>query len=167
MGIVPCKPRGNNYTALLMRRLRAFSRWSAKENFTPNPFERYGVKSEVYGTPYYITVEERNRIADFDLSAFPKLSVQRDIFIFQCLVGCRVSDLCKLTRANVSGGFLEYVPRKTKNERAETGCNCKVPESVYICIPPVYAARVESRRFAAQNRLRHAVGNRINFVVSV
>lgn len=116
----PCKPRGNNYTALLMRRLRAFSRWSAKENFTPNPFERYGVKSEVYGTPYYITVEERNRIADFDLSAFPKLSVQRDIFIFQCLVGCRVSDLRKLTRANVSGGFLEYVPGKTKKERAET-----------------------------------------------
>ena len=116
----PCKPRGNNYMALLMRRFRAFSRWSAKENFTPNPFERYSVKSEVYGTPYYITVEERNRIADFDLSAFPKLSVQRDIFIFQCLVGCRVSDLRKLTRANVSGGFLEYVPGKTKKERAET-----------------------------------------------
>lgn len=116
----PCKPRGNNYMALLMRRLRAFSRWSAKEKGTPNPFERYSVKSEIYGTPYYITVEERNRIADFDLSAFPKLSVQRDIFIFQCLVGCRVSDLRKLTRANVSGGFLEYVPRKTKKERAET-----------------------------------------------
>lgn len=39
-------------------------------------------KPECYGTPSYITIEERDRIVDFDLSANPSLEEQRDIFIF-------------------------------------------------------------------------------------
>lgn len=40
----------------------------------------------------------------------------RDIFVFQCLVGCRVSDLEKFTMANINSGFLEYIPIKTRNK---------------------------------------------------
>ena len=29
------------------------------------------------------------------------MAVQRDIFVFQCLIGCRVGDLYKLTKSNV------------------------------------------------------------------
>ena len=76
-----------------------------------------GVVSEKYGTPYYITLDERNQIADFDLSAYPQLAIQRDVFIFQCCIGCRVSDLVKLTTSNVINGAVEYIPHKTKGER--------------------------------------------------
>lgn len=46
------------------------------------------------------------------------LEVQRDIFVFQCLVGCRVGDLCTLTSKNITDGILEYVPSKTSDEDA-------------------------------------------------
>ena len=47
----------------------------------------------------------------------PQLAIQRDIFIFQCCIGCRVSDLFKLTVNNVINGAVEYIPHKTKGEK--------------------------------------------------
>lgn len=39
---------------------------------------------------------------------------------FQCLIGCRVGDLYKMTKANVINGGIEYIPRKTKDGRPVT-----------------------------------------------
>lgn len=44
-----------------------------------------GVIPEEYGTPCYFSLEERDKITDYDLSANPSLEAQRDIFIFQFL----------------------------------------------------------------------------------
>ena len=85
-----------------------------------NPFKHFTVEECVYGTPYYITIEERNQLYKTDLSATPVLAVQRDIFVFQCLIGCRVGDLYKMTKANVINGGIEYIPRKTKDGRPVT-----------------------------------------------
>lgn len=87
------KPRGNNTNCALFNKLRAFFNWCNENHITENrPFLGYrGVTVEKYGTPYYITQEERNQIAEFDLSAYPALEVQRDIFIFQCLIGCLIA----------------------------------------------------------------------------
>lgn len=41
------------------------------------------------------------------------VAVQRDIFVFQCCVGCRVGDLYKLTYDNIVNDVLTYTPRKT------------------------------------------------------
>ena len=35
-------------------------------------------------------------------------------FIFQTLVGCRVSDLYRMTKLNVVNEAIEYIPKKTK-----------------------------------------------------
>jgi integrase len=55
---------------------------------------------------------------NFDFSSRPGLQAQRDIFIFQCCIGCRVGDLVRLTSANIVDGAVEYVPRKTKDGSA-------------------------------------------------
>lgn len=114
-------PRGNNTICSIFKRLRAFFNWCNEQGLTDNkPFAKYsGVTSEKYGTPYYITIEERDRIADFDLSYNKGLEEQRDIFIFHCLIGCRVSDLLRLTPANIINGAVEYIANKTKQERPE------------------------------------------------
>ena len=76
----------------------------------------YGVL--VYGSPYYLTLEERDTIFYADLTGWPKHLVEnRDKFMFQCFVGCRLSDLNKLTKANVKGDFLEYIPQKSLKPR--------------------------------------------------
>jgi integrase len=43
------------------------------------------------------------------------LEIQRDIFVFQSLIGCRVGDLYRMTKSNVVNGAIEYIPRKTKD----------------------------------------------------
>ena len=98
------KPMSGNYITATLRRLRTFIRWAngLSRSFPIEPltsvnvFTKYSVGTELYGTPFYLTLEERNKLADAQLP--PQLAVQRDIFIFQCLIGCRVSDLLSLTR---------------------------------------------------------------------
>ena len=114
-------PRGQNTINAIFKKLRTFCLWAQKNGKSNNnPFENFSIEESVYGTPYYITIEERNRLYGINLSRHPQLAVQRDIFVFQCLIGCRVGDLYKMTRANVINGAIEYVPRKTKEGRPVT-----------------------------------------------
>jgi len=132
----PCK-RGSNTIAKLMKRFRTFIKWCMKEGvLTHDPFVGYELKSPVYGTPYFITIEERTNILETDLhsawdelsdnekegiaeSSISQLEVQRDIFIFQCMIGCRVGDLIEFTPSNVINGHISYIARKTRKERVE------------------------------------------------
>ena len=42
------------------------------------------------------------------------------MFVFQCNIGCRVSDLLRLTRRDVVNGTIEYIPTKTIRENGRT-----------------------------------------------
>lgn len=126
--------RGNNTVVKLMKKFKTYFKWLNENSYTDNrPFEGITLGSEIYGLPIYISIEERNQIADFDLSSRPELEVQRDIFIFQCLVGCRVGDLMKLTQANMvyatktKRWILTYIPHKTKDEKRQV--NPRIPLS--------------------------------------
>lgn len=113
--------RGHNTLVSHKKRLKAFYSWLNENGYSNNhPFERIQCGTERFGTPFYLTLEERNLIADTDLSEDRRLETQRDIFIFQCLVGCRVSDLIALKSSNITDGVLQYVPKKTKDNRPET-----------------------------------------------
>ena len=110
------QPRGQNTINGILTKLRTFFIWANNVGKTTNnPFRNYAVEECVYGTPYYITIDERNKIYRTNLTRHPQLAVQRDVFVFQCLIGCRVGDLYKLTRNNLIGGAVEYIPRKTKD----------------------------------------------------
>lgn len=107
--------RSKNTLLDCFARLRTFFIWCYDNDKTQNkPFEKFPLEESTYGTPYYITLEERDKIFNTDFSANPQLEIQRDIFIFQSLIGCRVGDLYKMTKDNVIDGAIEYVPRKTK-----------------------------------------------------
>lgn len=108
-------PRGMNTVSVILQRFRTFYHWAIDQGKTNNnPFRHFEVPQALYGTPYYITIEERRHLFNLDLSTNPRLAVQRDIFVFQCLIGCRVSDLRNLTKDSVINGAVEYIPRKTK-----------------------------------------------------
>ncbi|MBO5276499.1 MAG: phage integrase SAM-like domain-containing protein [Alistipes sp.] len=113
--------RGQNTINDIFTKLRTFYLWCIDNGKTTNnPFRHYKIEECVYGTPYYITIEERNQLYKADLSARPALAIQRDIFVFQCLIGCRVGDLHRFTKANIINGAIEYIARKTRDNRAIT-----------------------------------------------
>lgn len=108
--------RGGNTVQKMLKRLKTFFKWLYETKRTINrPFDGIILGTEKYGTPYYLTTEERDRVADLPVSD-KRLAIQRDIFTFHCLVGCRVSDLMRLSADNIRNGILEYTPRKTKDE---------------------------------------------------
>jgi site-specific recombinase XerD len=115
------QPRGQNTINDIFTKIRTFYLWSIDAGKTTNnPFSGFKVEECIYGTPYYISIEERNKLYKTNLRNRPQLAIQRDIFVFQCLIGCRVNDLYKMTTANVINGAIEYIPRKTREGRPLT-----------------------------------------------
>lgn len=118
--------RGDNAIIKLMKKLKAFFGWLYDTGrITNKPFDGIKIGSEKYGKPYYLTKEERNKIEQTKMPT-AHLEVQRDIFVFHCFVGCRVSDLRKLTERNIVNGVLSYTPHKTK-DNGTTSVVAKVP----------------------------------------
>lgn len=110
------EPRGQNTLNGIFVKIRTFFLWAvANGKTTNNPFKTFKIEESVYGTPFYITIEERNKLFNFDFSNNQQLATQRDIFVFQCLIGCRVGDLLKMTKSNIVNSAIEYIARKTKN----------------------------------------------------
>ncbi len=115
------KQRGKNTIIKLMSRFRTFIRWSIKNKYMSHyPFAEYEMGTAIFGTPYYLTKDERNTLYKAAFPNNPGLEVQRDIFIFQSFIGCRIGDLIKMTKENVINGAIEYIPRKTKEGRPVT-----------------------------------------------
>ena len=110
--------RGSNAVFKLMKKLKAFFSWLNKKGITSNmPFVGVELGKEQFGEPYYITLDERNIIASTPMPT-KHLETQRDIFVFHCFVGCRVSDLVKLSAANVTDGIrTHHIRQKTRGNR--------------------------------------------------
>ncbi len=104
----------NTITAV-MARLTFVLNWCVKQGYTENrKYKSFDHGVLVYGSPFYMTIEERDFVYNADLTGWPSHMVQhRDKFIFQCLVGCRYGDLEALTKDNIVEDFLEYIPKKT------------------------------------------------------
>ena len=112
------KERGMNVVGQYLKTLRAFSKWLNKNGISMNqPFLRFTMPKGKYGDPYYLTLEERKKLENYDFSGNPALEVQRDIFVFHCCVGCRVGDLSTFKPSNIifkeNGYVLSYIPQKT------------------------------------------------------
>lgn len=125
---------GENTVTKRISRIRTFFNWAMGQKYTTNyPFARvksdphnFHVATELYGTPVYLTIEERDKLYNYDFSARPRLAIQRDIFVLQCCLGCRVGDYYRLTSDNIVTsdefplGALECIPEKTSHANVET-----------------------------------------------
>lgn len=112
--------RGNNTVAYRLSVLRAFFNWAiSKDISTNNPFTKFSIKPAVYGTPIYISKEERDLLYT---TPMPNkcLEAVRDMFVLQCLIGCRVGDYLKMKKSNIIDGAIEYIAGKTADDKPLT-----------------------------------------------
>ncbi len=143
------RERSDNAIVSYMSAVRAYWRWCIDMGYTKNdPFRKYSVGSQKYGTPYYLTTEERDILYKTDLSKDKELQEARDIFIFQCYIGSRISDLFALTENNIvtsdNGIAVHYVPSKTKEER---------PRVVKVYLAPTAIEILERYRGKYKDRI--------------
>jgi integrase len=114
-------PRSINTIRTNMTLLRTICNWVRKQGVTTNdPFCWYEMPKSLYGTPFYLTLQERDQVLECDLSGEPILAEYRDMFVFQCMVGCRHGDLVSFTPKNIIDGVLEYIPHKTIHKSGRT-----------------------------------------------
>ena len=121
----------DNYVKTVKSHFKAFMNWMTNNGYSSNmEYKKLKLKADVYAEPVYLTIEERDKVYNADLSKHQALNIYRDMFMFQCLIGCRVSDLYALTIRNITeDGFIEYLPLKTR-ENAMDGVPssfCRVP----------------------------------------
>lgn len=109
--------RGRNIIIERKKMLRSFFNWLNSEKVTTNnPARDIEIGTGSFSDVYYLTIAERNKIASTQMGS-EHLETQRDIFVFQCLIGARYSDLIELRKDNIvmDDGVLcvQYIPRKT------------------------------------------------------
>ena len=113
--------RSDNTLHTVFTRLRTVVRWCIHQGITKNnPFDVFEIPKAIFGTPFFLTIEERDRIWSHDFSDSPHLAMFRDMFVFQCFIGCRFGDLMRLTNGSVIDGVLEYIAHKTMKHDART-----------------------------------------------
>ena len=113
--------RSLNTVSTNMTLLRTVCNWARKQGGTSNdPFFGYEMPKPLYGTPFFLTVQERDQVLALDLTDDPGLAEYRDMFVFQCMVGCRHGDLVGFTPKNIIDGVLEYIPHKTMGKSGRT-----------------------------------------------
>ena len=107
-------PRSHNTIINKLNRFHAFYRWACKKKLCKaDPFANYTIGTEVYGDPYALTAEERDKLYRADFSHDPQLSTQRDIFVLQTFIGCRVSEYYSLEKSSYWDEAIHYVANKT------------------------------------------------------
>lgn len=152
------RARGLNGIHIIMKKVRTFYNWAIKTGRTKNnPFTKYHMPTSVYGNPFYITTEERNRLFEHDFSNNPQLAIQRDIFVFQSCIGIRTGDLYNLTRSNVVGNYIEYIANKTLNESANTLRVPLIPQAITILKRYEDANRKELLPFISRQHYNKAI----------
>ena len=115
------KPRSKNTMTDLFKKFRAFLNWCfVQEYISTKPFSKFKLESETYGTPFYLTLDELKLVHETNFKDEPILNIQKDIFVFQCCVGCRVGDLMNLKKTDLINGNIEYIPNKTIKEIGKT-----------------------------------------------
>lgn len=110
-----------NTISTKLNKIRAFFGYAYKvAKWTQNnPFNDYQKPNELYGTPIILTKAERDVLRDAEINN-ERLSRVRDLFILQCLIGCRVGDFFTLRKENIVNDTIEYIAEKTKKENART-----------------------------------------------
>ena len=116
------KPRGENTLIDYFCRIRTFFLWCHDVAKVTNnkPFDSFRIEECVYGDPVYPTLEERDKLYKADFSDDKELETQRDIFVFQSVIGCRIGDYYRMKKNYIINGAIEYIAGKTKDDRPIT-----------------------------------------------
>ena len=125
------RKKNRNSIAKIMTVAKHFFKWCRKQYGITEcgNIADYQVPTAMYGDPITLTLQEKRQLLEYR-SENKDLELIRDLFYFQCSVGCRVSDFFNLKYENVvtekDGKSLYYCPKKTKDV---TAISCRIPLS--------------------------------------
>lgn len=125
------RKKNRNSIAKIMTVAKHFFKWCRKQYGITEygNIVDYQVPTAMYGDPITLTLQEKRQLLEYRFEN-KDLELIRDLFYFQCSVGCRVSDFFNLKYENVvteeDRMCIYYCPKKTKDV---TAIGCRIPLS--------------------------------------
>lgn len=112
-----------------------FAELENSEEIRRSPFRKISVEKQrmimhvMYDAPIYLRAEELRRVMSTNLP--DNLQWAKDIFVLNCAIGCRISDLLRLTLDKVTVSeegipYVHYIPSKTSKYQL-TNCELTTP----------------------------------------
>ena len=65
----------------------------------------------------YLTADELDKLYNHDFSKNPRLEKVRDIFVFHCYVGVRISDLSRIKKHHITDGVIRIHAQKSQSKQ--------------------------------------------------
>ena len=121
--------KNRNTIAKIMTCIKQFFRWCRKQYGVTGygNIDDYSVPTPRYGDPIIVSLDEKRQLWEAKFKE-ESLAYIRDLFYFQCSIGCRVSDFFNLKYENlINEGehiCIYYTPVKTSDV---TGMSCRIP----------------------------------------
>lgn len=100
-----------------IKNLKSFLNWCENNSYPihqDTKRKEFKVFTESNPSKVYLTQEELNTFADHNFIGSSKLIWVRDLFVFQCYTGLRVSDVKRLERHHIVSDVIQMTAYKTK-----------------------------------------------------
>ncbi len=103
---------------------KTFLYWALENNHTyKSDFQKFKAPKAQQTDEVALTLDEVQKVFEFDLSKKPKLERVRDLFVFGCATGLRISNYSKIKRNDIQNNVIKVRDQKNKDKSLEIPLN--------------------------------------------
>ncbi len=118
------KGHGANTLRRNMGMFKTFLYWSLDNGHTYKvDFQKFVMPKEHPTDEIALSMDKVQNLFNYDLSNFPRLEKVRDLFVFGCSTGMRISNYSKVSKKDIIDGFIKVRDFKDKNKALEVPIN--------------------------------------------
>jgi len=104
--------------------LKTFLNWALEKNYTYNSeFKNFKSPRSQITDEIALTLEQVKEIYNADLSNKPRLERVRDLFVFGCSTGMRISNYSKVCKNDIEDGYIKVNDKKNKEKQLKIPLN--------------------------------------------
>jgi len=104
--------------------LKTFLYWALENNHTyKTDFQKFKAPKAQQTDEIALTIDQVQKVFEYDLSKKPKLERVRDLFVFGCVTGLRISNYSKIKKNDIQNGIIKVRDQKNKDKSLEIPLN--------------------------------------------
>ncbi|NDI99434.1 tyrosine-type recombinase/integrase [Flavobacterium sp. LaA7.5] len=104
--------------------LKTFLFWALENNHTyKHDFKKFKSPKAQQTDEVALTLEQVKEVFEYDFSKNPRLEKVRDLFVFGCATGMRISNYANVQKKDIDNGFIKVRDKKNPDKSLEVPLN--------------------------------------------
>ncbi len=104
--------------------LKTFLFWALENNHTyKHDFKKFKSPKAQQTDEVALTLEQVKEVFEYDFSENPRLEKVRDLFVFGCATGMRISNYANVQKKDIDNGFIKVRDKKNPDKSLEVPLN--------------------------------------------